>query len=199
MTTHLPPPPPVYGSGGQLLPPCPIPSPAPPLPPPAPRPVPLGAPLIHERELPPDQPTPEPGRDERGRFTYGNPGRRPGTRCRVTVASEKMMEGQWETLTKTAINMALRGDPVALKLCMDRLVPVRRGSTVEIPDFPKLESVADVPKANAALVAAVTAGYLTADEAAPINSLLAAYVGSVEAVTLSERMAELERRLDGQR
>ena len=35
------------------------------------------------------------------RFAPGNPGKQPGTRHRVTVAMENLMEGQWEVLTKT--------------------------------------------------------------------------------------------------
>jgi len=112
---------------------------------------------------------------------------------------EGLISDQWETLTKTLLTMALRGDSAAMKLCMDRLAPVRRGSSVTIPDFPKVETVADVPRAQAAILAAVAAGHLTADEATPLSAILTAFVTAVDATTFAERLAELEKRLDENR
>lgn len=152
-------PPPPGDPPGPPPPPCPI-----PLPPPEgrapdahaqPQPL-LGSQLLHTLPLPPPQPLPE-GRDAKGRFAPGNPGKLPGTRHRVTVAMENLMEGQWEGLTKTAVALALRGDTTALRLCLDRIAPIRRGGHVEIADFPKIETPADVPKAHAAILSAVAA------------------------------------------
>jgi hypothetical protein len=106
---------------------------------------------------------------------------------------ESLMEGQWEGLTKTAVALALRGDTTALRLCLDRIAPVRRGSSVAIPDFPAVETIADVPKAQAALLAAVAAGHLTADEATPLSALLSAYVNAVDIVDTAAEVAEIKR------
>jgi hypothetical protein len=43
----------------------------------------------------------------------------------------------------------------------DRIAPVRRGSHIEIPDFSKIASPADDPKAHAAILSAVAADHLT--------------------------------------
>jgi len=152
----------------------------------------LGPPLLHTLPLPAPQPLPE-GRDAKGRFAPGNPGKQPGTRHRVTVAMESLMEGQWEGLTKTAVALALRGDTTALRLCLDRIAPVRRGGHVEIPDFPALASPADVPKAHAAILSAVAAGHLTADEAKPLSDLLTAYVTAFDIVDTAAEVAEIKR------
>jgi hypothetical protein len=152
----------------------------------------LGPPLLHTLPLPEPQPVPE-GRDAKGRFAPGNPGKLPGTRHRVTVAMENLMEGQWEGLTKTAVALALRGDTTALRLCLDRIAPIRRGGHVEIPDFPVLASPADVPKAHAAILSAVAAGYLSADEAKPLSDLLTAYVTAFDTVDTAAEVAEIKR------
>ena len=152
----------------------------------------LGAPLLHTQPLPAPQPLPE-GRDAKGRFAPGNPGKQPGTRHRVTIAMESLMEGQWEGLTKTAVALALRGDTTALRLCLDRIAPVRRGGHIEIPDFPKIESPADVPKAHAAILSAVAAGHLSADEAKPLSDLLAAYITAFDVVDTAAEVAEIKR------
>jgi hypothetical protein len=142
--------------------------------------------------LPAPQPLPE-WRTPDGRFAPGNPGKQPGTRHRVTVAMENLMEGQWEGLTKTAVALALRGDTTALRLCLDRIAPVRRGGHIEIPGFPKIESPADVPKAHAAILSAVAAGHLTPDEAKPLSDLLAAYITAFDVIDTAAEVAEIKR------
>jgi len=106
---------------------------------------------------------------------------------------ESLMEGQWEGLTKTAVALALRGDTTALRLCLDRIAPVRRGGHIEIPDFPKIESPADVPKAHAAILSAVAAGQLSADEAKPLSDLLAAYITAFDVVDTAAEVTEIKR------
>jgi len=107
------------------------------------------------------------------------------------------MAGQWEAITQTVIQAALRGDMAAAKLVVERISPPRRGSVVSIDDFPAITSVADIPAASAALVAAVTTGQISAEEAAPISKMLAEYVTAVEATTQAARIDEIERRLAG--
>ena len=144
--------------------------------------------------LPPPQPLP--GRTADGRFALGNPGKQPGTRHRTM---ESLMEGQWEGLTKTAIAAALRGDTTAMRLVLERIAPVRRGSHIEIPDFPKIESPADVTKALAAILSAVAAGQLTADEAKPLSDMLSAYVTAFDTIDLAGEVAEIKRMLEESR
>jgi hypothetical protein len=58
----------------------------------------------------------------RGRpFKKGNPGRPKGARHKVTCAVEALLEGDAEALTRKAIEKALDGDTVALRLCLERI------------------------------------------------------------------------------
>jgi len=79
-------------------------------------------------------------RDAGGRFRKGqsgNPaGRRRGVRNKATEAAERLLEGEAEALARKAIERALEGDPTALRLCLDRLIPPRRGRTVHLPSVP---------------------------------------------------------------
>jgi hypothetical protein len=73
----------------------------------------------------------------------GNPaGKRPGTRNRATLAAEALLDGEAETLTRKAIQLAKQGDTVALRLCLDRLVPPRRERPVQFRP-PALRSPSD--------------------------------------------------------
>jgi hypothetical protein len=48
---------------------------------------------------------------------------------------ESLIEGQWETLANTALQMALRGDSAMLKACMDRLAPCAEDTPSRYPTF----------------------------------------------------------------
>lgn len=174
-------------------PPCPVPHPDRPDPPRAP----LDPPLLHQKPLPPPQALPETDRDAGGRFLPGNKVTRRGARHHVTVAMETLMQGQWEAVTQTVIQAALRGDMAAARLVVERISPPRRGSVVSLDDFPAISSVTDIPAASAALVAAVANGQISAEEAAPISKMLSDYVTIAQATTLAEQIAEIRRRLDG--
>jgi len=58
---------------------------------------------------------------EKGRS--GNPAGRPrGCRNRSTEAARLLLQGEAEALARKAVELALGGDPVALRLCLDRLI-----------------------------------------------------------------------------
>jgi hypothetical protein len=52
-------------------------------------------------------------------FQPGNPGRPKGARHKTTLAIETLLEGEAETLTRKAIEMAKGGDITALRLCLE--------------------------------------------------------------------------------
>ena len=68
----------------------------------------------------------------RGRpFPAGNSGRPRGARHKVTRAVEELLEGQHQAITQKAIDKALEGDGVALRLCLDRIAPPRKDAPVQ--------------------------------------------------------------------
>ena len=58
-----------------------------------------------------------------GQFTASNTGRPKGSRNKATFAIERLLQGQGEALTKTAVKKASEGDGIALRLCMERIAP----------------------------------------------------------------------------
>ena len=57
----------------------------------------------------------------------GNPLGRPlGSRHRVTLALDALLDGEPEKITRKAVEMAPAGDGVALRLCLDRIAPAGR-------------------------------------------------------------------------
>jgi hypothetical protein len=91
------------------------------------------------------------------------------------LAAETLLEGEAEKLTRKAIEMALDGDAVALKICLDRIYPVRKDRAVRF-GLPPITSARDAADLAAGVVEAVAAGNLTPSEAAEIGKLIEIYV-----------------------
>ena len=122
----------------------------------------------------------------------GNPAGRPkGSRHKATLAMEALLAGEAEGLTRRAIELAQEGDTVALRLCLDRLMPVRKDRPVPFA-LPPIESTADLTKATAALLEAVAKGELTPSEAAELGKLVDAHVRAIEVTDLHDRLTRLE-------
>jgi uncharacterized protein DUF5681 len=125
----------------------------------------------------------------------GNPaGRPPGARNRATMIVEQLFDDEAADLTRTAITQALQGDAAALRICMDRIAPLRRERTIEL-DLPPLATASDAANALAMVAAAVARGELTPGEAAGLLKVIDGYTHALEVVTLEQRVANLEKEI----
>jgi Family of unknown function (DUF5681) len=90
---------------------------------------------------------------EKGRS--GNPAGRPrGNRNRSTLAAQLLLQGEAEALTRKAVELALNGDPTALRLCLDRLIAPHRERLVPLT-LPPMRKPADLAATMEAITAAV--------------------------------------------
>lgn len=69
---------------------------------------------------------PKNGRRTDGTFTNGNPGKPHGARHKATQAALALIDSFASQGLAFAIDMALAGDTVALRLCLERLAPPAR-------------------------------------------------------------------------
>jgi len=124
----------------------------------------------------------------------GNPNGRPrNARNLVTRAVEELLEGEHEKLTRKAIDKALEGDGVALRLCLERIAPVRKDAPITF-ELPPIATAADTQTASASVLAAVASGEITPGEAGAVMSLLTAHKAIVETCDLEARLTALEDR-----
>ncbi len=131
------------------------------------------------------------GRNADGTFTAGNAGKPRGTRHKATQAALALLEGEAEALSRKAIEMALAGDSVALRLCLDRIAPSRKDSPVVFP-MPRMTNARDAAEAAGAVLEAVSEGDLTPSEAAQVMGLVDSYRRTLEVTELEARVAALE-------
>ena len=126
----------------------------------------------------------------------GNPAGRPaGSRNNATLACEALLEGQAEALTQKAVDMALAGDPVALRICLERICPVRKDRAVRFP-LPPITSARDAADIAAAVAEAVAAGHITPSEAAEIGKVIEIYVKAYQTAELNDRVACVKQMSD---
>jgi hypothetical protein len=122
----------------------------------------------------------------------GNPAGKPkGARHKTTLAIDALLDGEAAAITRKAVEMAKAGDTVALRLCLDRIAPVRKDRPVEFA-LPEIKTSADIVTATSALLAAVAAGDLTPSEAAELGKLVDAHVRAIEVTEIQERLDALE-------
>ncbi len=126
----------------------------------------------------------------------GNPTGRPhGSRNKVSVAVDALLDGDAEALTRKAIDLALAGDTVALRLCMERICPPRRDRPVKLK-MANLEAPQDVLQAIATVVGAVARGAITPSEGQALASLIEVQRKAIETVEMEQRLAAVEQSVD---
>lgn len=119
-----------------------------------------------------------------GRFIRGGGGRPKGSRNKVTLAIENMMEGEAEAITRSCIDLAKRGDPTAMRIVMDRMAPVRKGRPI-----PKLEK-RDGETSIEALLRAVLEGEIAPEEGKEVVGL----IESAARVAATQILADMRQR-----
>jgi hypothetical protein len=123
----------------------------------------------------------------------GNPSGRPaGSRNKATIAMEALLDGQAEALTRKAIDLALMGDITALRLCLDRVLPVRKDRPVTFT-LPPIKTPQDAAATISAVLAAVAAGEITPSDASEISKLINVYIETVQTAEVVERLDRIER------
>ncbi len=123
---------------------------------------------------------------ERGRS--GNPaGRRTGSRNKTTEAAAALLAGELEALTRKAVELALVGDPTAMRLCLERILPACRERAVKFA-LPPIESAADIAAAMKAVTSALADGAITPGEAATIAAVVDTFVRAIETSDFDRRL-----------
>ena len=124
----------------------------------------------------------------------GNPNGRPeGSRNKATILAQALLNGQAEELIQQCIEKALDGDGMAMRLCIERLVPPRKDSPVNL-DLPKMECVEDTIKAMAVISSGVADGELTPSEGQILSGMVENYRKAIETTELEQRIGELEKK-----
>ena|GEM_PF-298967 len=131
------------------------------------------------------------GRFQKGQS--GNPMDRPkGSRNKTTLMAEAIINGHAEALVKKVVQLALEGDLTCLRICLERLVPMKKDAPFEI-DLPDISTVANLPKLFAVLTAKLREG-ITPSEARTVMDLAQGVLKVLEVAELEQRISALEEK-----
>jgi hypothetical protein len=120
----------------------------------------------------------------------GNPaGRAVGSRNKQTLAAEAALFEHAQELVEDLVARAKRGEPAAMRLAMDRILPTGRGRPLPI-ELPPVRSTEDAQVATGKIMDALKQGALSAREAADLINVVTALTrlaGTIEFVKKAAR------------
>lgn len=124
---------------------------------------------------------------EKGGASPNPSGRPQGSRNKATLAVLAIMEDEGERISKKAVELALNGDMTAIKLVIERLIPVRKHRSLSI-ELPVLDSTENIIEAIKQVIMAASTGEISTREAQDFLIML-------ENLRKTLDVAELEHRL----
>jgi hypothetical protein len=122
---------------------------------------------------------------------YGR-GRPPGSRNKTARVYQDTLDSYGENLIKKCLYMAHQGNPTALRLCMERLMPAQRHRTVQFK-VPPVKTLADVNAASESVLSDVARGQLTPGEGQAVSGLLEGRRRVIETQEMEQRIRALEQ------
>jgi len=106
--------------------------------------------------------------------------------------AEKLFNGESDQLCRMAIQQALKGDPIALRLCLERILPPMKSRPLRFK-LPELRTISDAQDALAAIIAGAANGTILCDEAVALSGIVNSFLKSVEIADLETRLVALEQ------
>ncbi len=122
-------------------------------------------------------------------------GRPVGSRNAVTIATENLIQGEGEALTRKLIELALAGNVACLKTAIERIVPVCKSKPVNLPDMPRIQSIADASALTGFVIDAVADGRVSPVEGEILSRSCERHLKALEVRDLEQRIVELEQQM----
>jgi hypothetical protein len=125
----------------------------------------------------------------------GNPSGRPsGSRNQRTLFFEQILEDDGEDLIRKAIQLSKKGNVLALRLCLERLLPPRKDRTIDLELRPT-PTAQDLPLQYQDIIRAVAEGRISPAEGESLAAILSHHTHALETAEYDRRMLELESAL----
>src|SRR5579871_5613862 len=134
------------------------------------------------------------GKKVRGRpFQPGNKfglGRPKGSRNKPKPG-QTLIDQYSEHVVRKCLALAMQGDRGAIRLCMERISPARRGTLIRI-NLPKIKTAEDVNQAAEKLTTSIQRGELTPTDGNVMMSILESRSQIIERVQLQNRLEKID-------
>jgi hypothetical protein len=122
----------------------------------------------------------------------GNPaGRAVGSRNRKTLAVEAALFDHAHELVENLVERAKNGEPAAMRICMERILPAGRGRPLPI-ELPSIRSTEDALAAADVIMDALKEGAISAREAVDLLRVVEGLTRLTGAIALIKKVARRE-------
>ena len=132
----------------------------------------------------------------RGRpFPPGNTlgrGRPKGSRNKAKSPGQDLLDEYAPHLMRKCIALAMQGDQNAMRICMERISPARRGAYIKM-NLPAIRTAQDVDKAAEKVTQAIGRGELMPTQGGTMMNVLESRSRIMERVQLESRLEKLEQ------
>jgi hypothetical protein len=118
-------------------------------------------------------------------------GRPQGSRNKSTMAALELLHEHSDVVVRKCITETLRGNKMAMKLCMERIVPARRNPPVKLT-LPPVNTAAEVANALNVVLKAISSSRLTPEEGLTISDTLETRRRAIETAEQEARIFDLE-------
>jgi len=122
------------------------------------------------------------------KFSRGRP---KGSRNKSTLFALELLCEHSDVVVQKCIEEALQGNKVAMKLCMDRIVPARSAPCVQFA-LPPVNTASEVAQALNVVLKAISSGRLTPEEGRTISAILESRRRAIETDEQEARILALE-------
>jgi hypothetical protein len=134
--------------------------------------------------------------ESRGRpFEPGNKvgrGRPKGSRNKAKSEVQEVLDQYTSKMLMTCIGHAAKGNPTALRLCIERMIPTRREAPVRMR-VPPIRTAEDVDKAAEQVTQDIGRGKTTAADGEKMMHILESRCRIIDSVNNAGRMDKLEK------
>lgn len=121
-------------------------------------------------------------------------GRPRGSKNKVTLEMEAILDKASKGIIDKAIELALQGDNISLKSCLDRLMPARKDRHIYV-NVPEIKTLEDTTIVMGDVTNSVTCGEITPLEGQAIANIVEVYRKTIETNELMGRLHEVERQM----
>jgi hypothetical protein len=133
----------------------------------------------------------------RGRpFPPGNKqgrGRPKGSRNKAKSPGQALLDEYAPHLMRKCIALAMQGDRSALRMCMERISPARRGACITM-NLPAIKTAEDLEKAAEKVTQDIRRGEITPTEGGVMMNLFESRSRIMEKVQWEKRLEKLEEK-----
>jgi len=116
----------------------------------------------------------------------------------MTVLIQSVLAEKAEELISKAVHLALEGDPTALRLCIDRLLPPCKDRPIHL-DLPADAADGPILETSGNVLAAVAAGEITPSEGEALAKILTAHSQIISIEDINRRLKQVEERIRSER